>query len=76
MMNGMINAKSLRASCNLNSIIKPISGHKILPQGLTYLREPLKIHVLSFLRKQESSKNNKIDSRFRGNDGLLDVPLN
>jgi hypothetical protein len=39
------------------------------------LREPLKIHVLSFLRKQESSKNNKIDSRFRGNDGLLDVPL-
>jgi hypothetical protein len=30
---------------------------------------------LSFLRKQESSKNKKIDSRFCGNDGLLDVSI-
>jgi hypothetical protein len=41
----------------------------------TDLWEPLKIHVSSFLRKQESSKNNEIDSRFRGNDEFLEIPL-
>ena len=39
------------------------------------LRAPLKIHISSLPRRRESSQINKLDSRLRGNDEFLEVPL-
>ena len=40
----------------------------------TVLRVPLKIHIPSLPRRREPSQINKLDSRLRGNDKLLEVP--
>ena len=41
----------------------------------TVLRVPLKIHIPSLPRRREPSQINKLDSRPRGNDEFLEVPI-